>query len=277
MLKKAYVEITNVCNLSCDFCHGTKRAPKFMAEEEFRRVISQLSGITKYVYFHVLGEPLLHPEIERFLKICEKSELKVILTTNGTLLKKKGDVLLLSPALHKVSISLHCYEANSMGISADEYLNDCVEFCKKAAKKNVISVLRLWNKGGADSLNQHILDFLRESFPSEWKKTYSGYRLSEYVFLEWGEKFSWPDLEADSVGEAHSCYGLRDQVGILCDGTVVPCCLDAEGVINLGNVFSDGLLDILNSPRAVALKKSFETRCIKEELCRRCGFASRIK
>lgn len=277
MLKKAYVEITNVCNLSCGFCHGTKRAPKVMTEEEFRRITSELSGACEYLYFHVMGEPLLHPELEKFLAIASEAGFKVILTTNGTLLKKKSNVLLSSPSLHKVSISLHCYEANSMGVSVEEYLRDCVEFCKNAAEKNVITVLRLWNKGGADSLNQYILDFLHQSFSGEWAKTYSGYRLSSRVFLEWGEKFDWPDLEADDVGESHTCYGLRDQVGILSDGRVVPCCLDAEGVISLGNIFEESLADILASPRAVKIKRSFEARKVCEDLCRRCGFAAKLK
>lgn len=277
MLKKAYVEITNVCNLSCDFCHGTKRETRFMTEEEFRRIAGELSGVTEYLYFHLMGEPLLHPKLEKLFSISSDMGFKVILTTNGTLLSQKADILLNANSLHKVSISLHCYEANSMGMSIEKYLLNCVDFCKKAADRGIITVLRLWNVGGADSLNEYILGFLKKSFPEEWKETYSGYRLSSRVFLEWGEKFDWPDLEADDVGRDHTCYGLRDQIGILCDGSVVPCCLDADGIINLGNVFEENLCDILSSPRAVKLKKSFETRNVCEDLCRRCGFAARLK
>ena len=44
MLKKAYVEITNRCNLACSFCPKTKRAPRTMSAQEFGLVLSRLEG-----------------------------------------------------------------------------------------------------------------------------------------------------------------------------------------------------------------------------------------
>ena len=94
--------------------------------------------------------------------------------------------------------------------------------------------------------------------------------------MEYGDRFRWPDREADLVGNSVFCYGMRDHFGILCDGTVVPCCLDSDGVIALGNIFRDNLADILSSPRAEAMKKGFECRNATEDLCRRCGYATRF-
>lgn len=273
MPNKAFFEITNACNLSCSFCHGTKREIKYLSPSEFQRGAEQLKGFADYLYFHVMGEPLLHPLLGTFFRIAEELGFKVILTTNGTLLSNKKAVLLSAKALHKVSISLHCYEANEIGISLEDYLSDCFAFCREAADKGIIAVMRLWNAGGKDSLNEKILSAMHSYFPDEWKEIYSGYKLRDKVFLEWGEKFDWPDIDGEYMGDRHSCYGLRDQVGVLSDGTVVPCCLDAEGTINLGNIFKTDLDEILNSPRAVALKKSFETRHITEELCKHCGYA----
>lgn len=277
MFKKIYVEITNACNLSCSFCHGTKREIKFMSENEFTRCLEKLRGHTEYVYFHLLGEPLLHPLLNKFFDICHSMNFKVIITTNGTMLQEKESILLSASSLHKISISLHCHEANSTGPSLDEYLNACFDFCLKASDKKIISVLRLWNLGGEDKMNSFILEKMKTVFTKPWQETYSGFKLSDRCFLEWGEKFEWPDINADDVGYAHSCYGLRDQIGILCDGSVVPCCLDAEGDITLGNIFESSLEEIITSPRAIALKKSFEMKNVSEELCRRCGFASRFK
>lgn len=273
MPNKAFFEITNACNLTCSFCHGTKRRIKYISIDEFRRGAEQLRGFADYLYFHVMGEPLLHPKLEAFLDIAAELGFKVILTTNGTLLSKKKDILLFAKALHKVSISLHCYEVNSMGVSIEEYLYDCFDFCREAADKGIISVMRLWNIGGEDEMNRKILSAMHSCFPDEWKEIYSGYKLGDKVFLEWGQKFDWPDIDGEYKGECHFCYGLRDQVGVLCDGTVVPCCLDADGAINLGNIFETDLDDIINSPRARALKRSFETRQVTEELCKRCGYA----
>ncbi len=276
MPNKVFLEITNVCNLSCSFCHGTKRNPKFMSVEEFRHAAREARSFGEYLYFHLMGEPLLHPNLGEFLQIAGELGFKVILTTNGTLLDKRRDVLLSNSALFKVSVSLHSFEANDKNVDFNNYLDSTFRFCRDAAESGIISVMRLWNLGGEDDLNGEIISKMHAFFDeerSEWKKIYSGYKIREKVFLEWGQKFDWPDTEAEFCGDSHSCYGLRDQIGILSDGTVVPCCLDAEGAIGLGNVFDKSLNDILDSPRAVALKKSFEMRKVTEPLCQRCGYA----
>lgn len=274
MIKKAYFEITNVCNLSCSFCHGTKRPPRFVSSCEFRTVVEKLKGKVTYLFFHLMGEPLLHPLLGEFLAISKEYGFKVILTTNGTLLRDRKDEILSSPALHKISISLHSFEANDVNFTLDEYVCGVLEFCREAAAADKIAVMRLWNKGGKESLNEDILAKLREYFPGEWKESYSSLKLAERIYLEWGQKFDWPDMSAEEMGCNFTCYGMRDQIGILSDGTVVPCCLDSEGDIALGNIFTDDLDDIVSSPRAVAIKEGFENRNVTEPLCRRCGFAA---
>ena len=277
MPKKAFFEITNACNLSCSFCHKTKREVRYVSAEDFEVGIKRLRSYADYLYFHLMGEPLLHPQLGYLLEAAHREGFRVILTTNGTLLKKREEELLSASALHKVSISLHAYEANEMGMPLYEYLSQCFEFCRKASEKGIICVLRLWNKDGADKLNGEILKEMHTAFPGEWKEIYSGYKMCDRVFLEWGERFDWPDVEGEYLGEDHTCYGLRDQVGVLCDGTVVTCCLDADGAIPLGNIFEDRLSDILSSERAVRLRESLERRCVSEELCRRCGYARKKK
>lgn len=277
MPNKAFLEITNACNLQCSFCHGTRRPIRYMTAEEFKRAATEARTFAEYLYFHVMGEPLLHPELSEFLDIAGELGFKVILTTNGTLVGKRRDVLLSSDSLFKVSISLHSYEANAVKMTVDEYLSTCFEFCRALAEAGKIAVMRLWNVGGKDSLNREIIERMHEYFDADgkavWREIYSGYKIREKVFLEWGERFDWPDTESEFCGDSHSCYGLRDQIGILSDGTVVPCCLDADGAIALGNIFDRHLDEILAAPRAVALKRSFETRRISERLCQRCGYA----
>lgn len=279
MPNKAFLEITNACNLSCSFCHGTRRPIKYITPSEFETAAGKLRPFADYLYFHLMGEPLLHPKIGDFLRIAGDLGFKVILTTNGTLLGRCADILLGSPALYKISISLHSFEANVKNISFDEYLSSCFDFCRRAADKGKIAVMRLWNSGGAEALNGTIISRMEEYFGEKeaWLEIYSGYKIRDKVFLEWGDKFDWPDEDAEVCSTSHSCYGLRDQVGVLSDGTVVPCCLDAEGAVNLGNIFESSLEEILASPRAVALRRSFETRQITEPLCQRCGYAKMKK
>ncbi len=277
MPNKAFLEITNACNLRCSFCHGTNRPVRYMSCGEFKRAAEEIRPFAEYLYFHVMGEPLLHPSLEEFLGIAGELGFKVILTTNGTLLKKCGDILINSSSLFKVSISLHSYEANYVSMSVDEYLFSCFDFCAHLAEAGKIAVMRLWNIGGEDKLNREIIEKMHRYFDVDgkamWHEIYSGYKIREKVFLEWGDRFDWPDTNSEFCSDSHSCYGLKDQIGVLSDGTVVPCCLDADGAVALGNIFTEELCDILASPRAVALKRSFETRKVTEKLCRRCGYA----
>ena len=272
---KVYLEISNLCNLRCAFCPGTKRAPHRMTEEEFSALLPKIRPFSDYLYFHLMGEPLCHPLLDRFLELAGQAGFKVILTTNGTLLPKMQEVLLRAPALHKVNISLHAFEANDLAVPFSEYLRGCFAFGKAAEGKCIVSY-RLWNGGGADELNGQILDTMAEYFPRPWAEERRGPRLGQKIYLEYGDKFDWPDLSAADNGERVFCYGLRDQIGVLCDGTVVPCCLDHEGDLNLGSLHETTMEEILETPRAKAIYEGFQKGKAAEELCRKCGYATRF-
>ena len=269
---KIYLEISNVCNLRCGFCPGTKRAPKVMTPGELRVLLPKLRPWADYLYFHLMGEPLLHPELETFLQLAGEAGFQVILTTNGTLLPKRQEMLLSAPALHKVNMSLHAFEANDRAMPFSEYLAGCCRFGRTAEGRKLVSY-RLWNGGGQDALNEAIVWTLKEYFPGEWVTERRGIRIGQRVYLEHGDKFDWPDLSAPEDGGQVFCYGLRDQIGVLCDGTVVPCCLDHEGDIALGNLFRQEMEEILTSPRAQAVAECKAS----EDLCRRCGYARRFR
>lgn len=273
--RKIYLEISNICNLDCAFCPKTRRKPHAMTVEEFTLLLEKLRPWTDYVYFHLMGEPLLHPQLPLFLALAEKAGLKVILTTNGTLLPEMQSSLLAAGGLHKVNISLHAFEANSMTATFEDYLTGCLDF-GQAAQGNCIVSYRLWNNSGADRLNDEIISMLHQHFPGSWVTEPRGIRIGQHIYLEHGDKFDWPDLSAQDHGERVFCYGLRDQLGVLCDGTVVPCCLDHDGDISLGNLLQQDMEEILVSPRAQAIYNGFSAGKAPEALCRRCGYARRF-
>ena len=274
MYSRVYVEITNICNMQCSFCHGHSRAPRQMTETEYARVLQQLAGKTKYIYHHLMGEPLVHPLLPRFVQMACDAGFHPMLTTNGTLLDRCGESLLL-PGLYKVNISLHSFETEGQDAHAG-YIRKVASFANKANEKGILISLRLWNNGFDGGRNQTALDVLRENLPGEWVENTRGYRIRDRLFLEWGDRFAWPDKDAPDGGDALFCHGLKDHFGILSDGTVVPCCLDSEGIIALGNVFREELTDILSSPRARAMVEGFRCRKATEDLCRRCGYARKF-
>ena len=273
--RKVYLETSNICNLSCAFCPGTSRKKRAMTEAELSLLLPKLRPYTDYLYFHLMGEPLCHPKLGVFLGLAHSHGFRVILTTNGTLLRKNQELLLSAPGLHKVNISLHAFEANDLTVPFETYLEDCFEF-GKAAEGTVLVSYRLWNHGGQDAKNDEILAALKEYFPKPWIQERHGIRIGNRIFLEHGDKFDWPDLSAPDGGAGVFCHGLRDQIGVLCDGTVVPCCLDHNGDIALGNLFDRSMEEILESPRAKAIYEGFSQRKAAEELCRRCGYARRF-
>lgn len=271
MYSKVYVEITNICNMACSFCHGHSRTPKRMTKEEFAYILNQLAGQTQYIYYHLMGEPLTHPDLPAFLQMAAQRGFKSVITTNGTLLQKRG-LELIEAGLHKVNISVHSFEEGD----GTAYLSQVAAFADLASKAGVLVSLRLWNKGCDDGKNESTESFLRQKLPGEWQKNTRGYRIRDKIYLEYGDRFDWPDKTAEDRGAQVFCYGLRNQFGILCDGTVVPCCLDSDGVIALGNIFETDIPDILASDRAKAMARGFSCRKAAEDLCRRCGYAQRF-
>lgn len=274
-LKKAYLEITNVCNLNCAFCPGTRREKRFMSTDEFAVLAQKLRPYTDHLYLHLMGEPLVHDALPAMLGMADALGFRVVITTNGTLLGERGGALLASPAVHKVNISLQSFEANEGGM-LESYVNQCADFASAAGRGGKLCVLRLWNQNGLDGLNAEIERLLRQHFPAPWRESRGSFALADRVWLEPGKKFDWPDMSAADGGERLFCYGLRDQIGVLCDGTVVPCCLDHEGDLALGNLFESTLDEIMSGERARRIYDGFSRRHAAEELCRRCGYARRF-
>lgn len=286
--KKIYVEITNVCNLKCDFCPAEIRTFGYMAYDKFCEIIDKIKPFTDHVSLHVKGEPLLHPELEKILGICSEKGIKVNLTTNGTRIKKCSDILIKSPAVRQINFSLHSFDGNKGRGNKAEYLDNIFKFISSAlSETQIIISLRLWNLE-SDNENNIRLQLNKES-TSAVEKEYGleytiedkltpgrGIKLSEKLFLNYEKKFSWPKLSDDFYQPAGFCQGLRDQAAILVDGTVVPCCIDGDGIINLGNIFTREFGEIMEGERAVNIYKGFSNRKAVEELCKKCSVKGRF-
>lgn len=249
-----------------------------MSVEEFTLLAKKLREHTEYLYLHVMGEPLLHPQFGEILKASRALGFKTTVTTNGTLLNRRLPDLLVGD-LYKLNISLHSFEAN--GKRDDCYFESCFSCAEATAESGIITVLRLWNMDGnlpgLNDQNQEILRFMNVRFPGEWKQNSKGYTLRKNLYLEYDKRFIWPSEKGTELRQKGRCHGLIDQIAVLCDGTVVPCCLDGEGQIALGNLFMTDLTDILSSRRALAMKEGFLCGgALTEPLCRTCGYAMRF-
>lgn len=279
--KRIYLEITNVCNQNCPFCPQTSRKAQFLSLGDFELILAKLQGHTKHLYFHVLGEPLLHPELPQFLNRAKTQEYLVNLVTNGSLIEEVGPSLLTQPALRQVSFSLHSLAHQGKAVTK-ERLNQILKFVDQAAQNtSMYCSLRLWT-GGIEE-NQVVIEELTRHFDLGFDLSAQlaenqgrGITLSERIFLNPAEEFAWPSLDAPLQPGRAYCHGLQQQLAVLVDGTIVPCCLDGEGVIALGNIYEQDLQEIFFSSRAQDIIYGFRQGVAVEELCHRCGYRTRF-
>lgn len=282
LFKRVYLEIGNLCNLHCSFCSPRVRPPRQMTLPEFERAVQEVKPYTDYLYFHIKGEPLVHPLLPQFLAAASENGLKVTVTTNGTLLPEKGRVLLESPAVRQVNLSLHSFTAHE-GIDPDRYLDSCIAFARENSALGRYTTMRFWNLTGnreADSGTEHILSRIQAAFPGHGdllrQLQSRSVALGKGIFVSFDEEFTWPSLSQPFVSEKGFCHGLRQMIGVLADGTVVPCCLDADGQAALGNLFTEPLADILARDPFKSARSGFYNRKVLLPLCRHCSYRTRF-
>ena len=276
--KRVYIEITNTCNLACSFCIQNSRPAHRMSIDEFKHVIKEVKPYTKHVYFHVLGEPLSHPDLATFLQICKEANIEVIITTNGTLLKKQCDVLANAGCIRQLNVSLHSFPQHEQ----PNYLKDVFASSKILVASGIHVNYRLWSL-----VDQHltketqvIFDKIKEyyqvSFDQETLKRMMRIDLADHLHLHFETIFTWPSLNLPYLSDHGTCLGMKTMCGILSDGSVVPCCLDTKGDMNLGNIFQTPLKDIVESKRCEAMRIGFQNRKLSEELCKHCSYRLRF-
>lgn len=262
MYKRVYIEITNICNLNCSFCPTNKRNKKYMSTNEFEEILNKIKGYTNHIYLHVKGEPLMHPNLDEILKISDKYNMQVNITTNGRLLKDKLEILN-NNKIREINISLHSY-------TSLEEISDLLNIIDDI--KNVYISLRLWNNKG----NKDVIELLSKHYNINIKDNDKCITLRENVYLDKDIQFEWPKLNRDIISENGTCLALKRQLAILVDGTVVPCCLDNEGDIKLGNIFELELIDIIDSDKYKSILNGFNNNKLVEELCKKCGYRTRF-
>jgi radical SAM protein with 4Fe4S-binding SPASM domain len=252
----------------------------------FDTILTQVAPLTEQVALHLMGEPLVHGKLSELLEVCAKNQTPVFLVTNGTLLTEAKAQLLLHPILRQVNFSLHSFHDNFPGQDPTSYLERIFAYVEEAFERRPDLYLnfRLWNLSAPDASrdsNQMISELIEHRFgtplPTEVDvRSQKGYRLKNRLYIHYDTEFVWPDLSLPVIGTMGTCYGLRSHIGILADGTVVPCCLDKEGSIPLGNIQEAPLETILNSEKAQTLLRGFLDRKLLNPLCQRCDYVTRF-
>ena len=261
--KKIYLEITNQCNLKCPFCIQNKRKAKYLNIEEFKLILNKIEDYTDYLYFHVMGEPLLHPNICEFIDIAAP-KFKINITTNGYLINRLHGI----KNIRQINISLHSYDSKN-NITVEEYMNNIFKIIDSEEFKNTYISLRFWVN---NKFNDEIINSLNSHYNTDINNETKNYTINDHIFINNFHEFIWPDLENKYYNDIGTCYALKEHIGILSDGTIVPCCLDSVGCINLGNIYNESLDEVLNSKRVINMIEGFKHNKKTEEFCKHCHF-----
>jgi radical SAM protein with 4Fe4S-binding SPASM domain len=283
---RIYIELTNVCGLSCSFCPTKALPSKEMDLVFFESVIRQAKAYTSEIACHVVGDPLTLSNLHDYLDIIDKHGLKAMLTTSGYFLKKHSYETLFHPCVKQINISLNSFNKNDTSITFEQYIKPVLSLCeaKLKRKEDLFINLRVWNLDEMMSertFNETLFETLSSTFDEklELEDIYlerpKSIRLASKVLVHFDNYFEWPSLKNKNYGDG-TCQGLQSHVAILASGKVVPCCLDCDGIIELGDLHKQNLDEILTSKRAVNMLEGFKEGKAVEELCQKCSYKERF-
>jgi len=257
-----------------------------MSLEMFQSVIEQVAPLTDQVTLHLMGDPLVHPKLPEFIKICSAHQVPVFFVTNGVLMSEIKDDILLDPIIRQVNFSLHSFYDNYGDKDPTIYLDKIFRFTDRALveRPDLYINFRLWNLNeplGSGHQNRSMLERVAKHFDVTFNDNVNvqknkSIKILNRLYLHFDTEFTWPALDLPSIGDRGTCYGLSSHFGVLAGGTVVPCCLDKEGKIPLGNVENESVLSILESSRSRKILSGFKSHKLVETLCQKCNYITRF-
>lgn len=283
---RIYIELTNVCGLTCSFCPTKALPSKEMDLTFFESIVVQAKAYTKEIACHVVGDPLTQSNLHAYLDIIHKHNMKAMLTTSGYFLKKHSYETLFHPCVKQINISLNSYNKNDTSLTFDQYLNPILDLCNEKLKREeeLFINLRVWNLDELMSekvFNEKLFKKLSHGFEAKldlesiYLQRPKNIRLASKILVHFDNYFEWPSLKNKNYGHG-TCQGLQSHVAILASGKVVPCCLDCDGIIELGDLHLNSLKAILTSSRAQNMLEGFKEGKAVEELCQKCSYKERF-
>ncbi|MGW8169357.1 MAG: radical SAM/SPASM domain-containing protein [Sulfurovaceae bacterium] len=280
---RIYVELTNICGLACSFCPTKNTQNKIIELDIFDSIVSQASLFTKEIVCHVMGDPLVLSNLRDYLDIIESYGMRAMITTSGFYIPNHSSQTLLHPSVRQLNISLNSFNKNSTKLTLDDYLSPILTLCKEklSSYPEPFLNLRLWNMDDGkneDEFNSLVFEKLSEFFGTDvdYTQDAKGLRLAPKILLHFDDYFEWPSLTNPIHGDGY-CGGLDSHIAILSDSRVVPCCLDHEAIMELGNLQIQSLDEILSSSRVKNIRDGFACQKAAEELCQRCSYKNRFE
>ncbi len=286
MFEKIYLEISNICNLQCSFCPPVKRDNATLPADRFQTYLESIKGYSRRVCLHVMGEPLGHKQFPFFVETAATMDISLEITTNGTLLNKSNQNALLNRSVVQVNFSVQSFFDNFPSTNPERYIETLFSFCQTALiqRPDLYINFRLWNLN-ADPKDEEANGLFLKAIEKEFQVTLNpkvdpAFKKSKNIlgriYLHFDSRFEWPEESRLQPRTQGTCYGSRSHLAVHANGDVVPCCLDKEAQIQLGNLSHNTLDEILKSKRYQEIRRGFEQGQLIEPLCQTCQYSSRF-
>ena len=268
-MKRVYLEITNACNLNCPFCTYEK-GNRFLSLKQIDDYTSQIKKYCNYIYLHILGEPLLHPDFDSILDILDKKDFNLQLVTNGTLLYKYPNILN-HKCIRKLSISIH--SINNIDVNED-YFNNINKLIEINNNKNI--ELRFYNVSNLDNKLANYLNDLKNKYGFTITSKTNSYKLKDNIYIYFEDLFRWPNINDPFISNIGKCRGAIDMIAINSNCDVTLCCLDPNAYNSIGNLKKQSLDEIINSDLYKKYCNDIKNGKLTSDLCSRCTYRLRF-
>ncbi len=268
-IDRVNLELTNHCNLSCRWCAGAGNRKKgFMDRTTFQTTLSQILSdrvAVREVHLYNGGESLLHPEFGQFLEYLGslKDRPATVLVTNGTLLTETlSDAILESGGIDTIQFSIdggtkEKYEWLRRKAVWEDTLNRIGGFLDRNRGRVKTGLITI-DMGVPFSDEFRQLRDRVDSFNFRPPHDYTGQ-----------EKLD--DYPAEKSANPHPCWHIRNNLVILWNGDVTPCCADFHGRGVFGNIHTSHLADLWNGARLALLRRQEAGDKHSLVLCSNCS------
>jgi radical SAM protein with 4Fe4S-binding SPASM domain len=264
-LTSLIVEPTNTCNLRCAFCfvtEGMNRPAGFMEFDLFEKIVDDCPGL-EHLCMHNWGEPLLNKDIFKMFDHARRAGVKhIVMNTNGTLLTDRMIDKIVDSPLSVIRFSIDGSAATFRRIRGVEL---------EKIERNILK-LRERKEARRPALGMGVVFTVEEETQGDIDAYVAHWRdIVDHVRLQ-------PKLIQGPRGEICPEPFGKDygKLVVLWDGTVIPCCVDYNATLPLGNAWKDSVISIWRGAAIERLRRRHEDRDFPDT-CANCNECETVK
>lgn len=284
---RVFVQISRRCNLTCSMCGWQiwKRNKGFMSVDLFKRVIAEMTanGIRNLEFTSAQGEPLLSPHAGECVRLAIDAGLNVHLNTNCTTLGDRNIRMLAQAAKSgrfTVQASFSGYDKEShesvyVGSRFEDTSKKLQALYQKFDSEGVSDALAINGIIMDAATKPKHFDYLR-TLGIDTKRVRLSYPDNFAGIVPVGSKDQQTGIYSFKLGlpyrPLHLCHLLTSRLVVYDDGQVSACPgRDSENVMNIGDIKTEGFLEMRNGPKYKNMVDAFMARKIDDmPLCAKC-------